>query len=156
MNAHSDSGTFTLLFQDYGPNIDHLGGLEAAVVGSSEKDNSASYQSTGTWFDVPVKQGGVLVNVGYLLKRWTNRRWESLVHRVGVPPAFKSKLEQEDLEDDIVIPERFSVPFFIYPNLDTVVEPLPGMLDAEHPRTWPPIYVGDFLRRQRSSIGTRS
>ena len=149
MSAHADFDTVTLLFQENGPHVPALGGLEAALVGSSKADTSASYDATGIWFDVPPRQGTVLVNVGHMLKRWTNGRWDSLIHRVGVPPKFKWALEKRESEEDVMIPERFSIPFFVTPDRGTTVEALPGTWDVDTPRKWGPLDVKDFLRRKR-------
>ena len=149
MSAHADFDTITLLFQETGPEGCASGGLEAALVGSSKKDTSASYQDTGTWYDVPAKQGTVLINVGHMLKRWTNGRWDSLIHRVGVPPSFKWALESNGGAEDVVIPERSSIAFFVSPDKETIVEPLPGTCNAHIPRKWGPLDVKDFTRRKR-------
>ena len=149
MPAHADFDTITLLFQEDGPDVHTPGGLEAALVGSSKEDTSASYEATGTWFEVPPKQGTAYISVGHMLKRWTNGRWDSLVHRVGVPPDFKWALERKESEEEVVIPERFSIPFFVTPDGDTVVEALPGMCGVDTPRKWGPLDVKDFLQRKR-------
>ncbi|KAF1808351.1 thymine dioxygenase [Eremomyces bilateralis CBS 781.70] len=93
INTHSDFGTLTLLFQDA------VGGLEI-----QDPATKGRGQSEAKFFAVEPIQGGVLVNVGDLLERWSNRRWKSTVHRV-VAPA-------EKVGDGTACPEQYSIPFF--------------------------------------------
>ena len=86
---HSDFGTLTLLAQD------EVGGLQV-------KDKS------DVWIDADPIEGTFVVNVGDLLARWSNGRFESTPHRVVNP------LGQE----------RYSVAMFVDPNWDSVVEPV--------------------------------
>lgn len=152
LSAHSDFGTVTLLFQEDGSDIEAPGGLEAAVIGSSKEGTSASYDATGTWFDVAPIRGTVLVNVGYCLKRWTNSRWKSLVHRVGVPPKLRWASEKDGAEHDVTLPERFSMPFFVLPDQDTLIEALPGMWSMKNPRKWPPLDLKEYVRKKRDDL----
>lgn len=158
MPAHSDLGVITLLFQEDEPEVGAPGGLEIAVVGSSEQGTSASYEATGTWSPVPPKRGTVVVNVGYLLKRWTNARWRSAVHRVGEPPKLgekarpKRSVENADNEEMTIVPERFSIPFFSLPDPETIVEVLPGTWSAERPKKWGTLKVQEYLRKKRGEI----
>jgi isopenicillin N synthase-like dioxygenase len=67
LNAHSDYGQFTILFQDM------MGGLE--LHDYTEK----------IYRPVPPIQGAMIVQVGNLLKKQTNGRWISALHRVVAP-----------------------------------------------------------------------
>ncbi|NKB57409.1 MAG: hypothetical protein GKS00_13870 [Alphaproteobacteria bacterium] len=62
----------------------------------------------GEWLTAPPIPGTFVVNVGDLLHRWSNDRFISNPHRV-VNASGK---------------ERFSVPVFIDPNWDTVIDPV--------------------------------
>jgi isopenicillin N synthase-like dioxygenase len=84
------------------------------------------------WEKVPLVPGSYIVNIGDMLKRWTNDKWESSLHRVGNPP-FDPALDSR----------RQSIVFFFHPNHDVVIEPLPGC-DAEAPK-YPPIGAGELL-----------
>jgi isopenicillin N synthase-like dioxygenase len=104
-NAHSDFDTLTLLFQD--------------VVGGLEVEDP---QHLGKFRAAPRVHDTVLVNVGDLMARWSNDRWRSTVHRVGVPPGVTQ-------EEKGMVPDRYSVPFFVTADMETVIEALPGCWD---------------------------
>jgi isopenicillin N synthase-like dioxygenase len=64
LQAHTDSGVLTLLYQtgDYT-------GLQLQG-------------ADGEWIDIPVVKDAFIVNLGDLISRWTNDRWKSTTHRV--------------------------------------------------------------------------
>ena len=83
----------------------------------------------GSWEPVVAPPGSFIVNLGDMLARWTNGRYASTVHRVVGQPRH-----------------RWSIPFFVNPDPDTVVECLPSCVDAGHPCRYAPITAGAFLR----------
>ncbi len=106
---HTDHGIVTILWQDA------RGGLE--VMG---KD--------GNWISVTPLRGSYVINIGELMKRWTNGRFKATVHRVV------------HLQDK----SRYSMPLFCNPNFRTIVDPRDlGVSDAE--AQYPPVMSGDFL-----------
>ncbi len=136
--AHSDFGTLTLLFQD------SVGGLEIAEPGSANTETSAGFEKEGRFIKVEPKPGTVVVNLGYLLMRWSNGRWKNTVHRVVEPPNSESG-------EDEMAPARYSIPFFVSPDSATVVEALPGCWSEEVPKRWKPISAGAYIRRKREA-----
>ncbi len=78
----------------------------------------------GSWIDVPPADGTLAVNFGGLLERWTGGRIRATEHRVIAPGC-----------------ERFSIPFFYEPRVDTLIAPLPlpGLAPFE------PFVYGDHL-----------
>ena len=106
---HTDHGIVTILWQD------SLGGLE--VMG---KD--------GQWISATPLRGSFIINIGELMKRWTNGRFKATVHRVV------------HLQDK----SRYSMPLFCNPDFRTMVDPRDlGVSDAE--AQYPPVMSGDFL-----------
>ena len=136
--AHSDFGTLTLLFQD------NVGGLEIAEPGSANTETSVGFEKEGRFRRVEPKSGTIVVNVGYLLMRWSNGRWKNTVHRVVEPP-------NSEKAGDEMTPARYSIPFFASPDPATVVEALPGCWSEEVPKRWKAISAGDYLRRKRQA-----
>ncbi len=106
---HTDHGIVTILWQD------SLGGLE--VMG---KD--------GKWIAATPLRGSYVINIGELMKRWTNGRFKATVHRVV-------HLQNQS---------RYSMPLFCNPNFRTVVDPRDlGVSDSD--AQYPPIQSGEFL-----------
>ena len=104
---HSDYGTITLLWQ-----INDVPGLEVQDLG-------------GVWHPVPYAEGGVVVNIGDLLQRWTNDYFVSTKHRV-----VNTHIHQE----------RYSMPHFVDPTPGTIVS---NLLDTE--AKYEPIESKEYL-----------
>lgn len=69
---------------------------------------------TGEWIDATPIPGAFVVNVADLLAQWTGGRWQSTPHRVrNVSPV-----------------DRYSIPFFYDPSMDTDVTVVPTCGDA--------------------------
>jgi isopenicillin N synthase-like dioxygenase len=119
--AHTDFGAITLLRAEANP-----GGLEVLT-------------RDGAWEVVPIAPNSYIVNIGDLMKRWTNDLWESSYHRVVNPPrafALGSR--------------RQSLVYFFHPNYDTVIERLPTRLDEE--AKYPPTTVREHLMSKISKM----
>ncbi|KAL4953910.1 hypothetical protein BDW69DRAFT_194470 [Aspergillus filifer] len=76
----------------------------------------------------------IIINIGDLLMRWGNDRLRSTTHRVGLP----------ELSDRFEGParmtrERFSIPYFISPDDDTLIECIPSCISEEEPAKYEPI-----------------
>ena len=96
----------------------------------------------GQWLPVKPPKGAMVVNVGDMLQRLTNHRLPSTTHRVvNPPPERRGK-------------SRYSMPFFLHPAPDFLIETLPGTIDAEHPNRFPqPITAHDYLHERLVQIG---
>ncbi|MDF2115498.1 2-oxoglutarate and iron-dependent oxygenase domain-containing protein [Roseiarcaceae bacterium H3SJ34-1] len=113
--AHTDTNAFTILAQDSN------GGLEVR-------------NRDGEFVAVPPIAGSLVVNVGEVLKVWTDGVYSSAVHRVINRSGN----------------ERYSIPFFMYPSYDALIQPLiknpdpsniaPEDLPTSFPRDKPFIY----------------
>ena len=88
----------------------------------------------GDWVDVPAVEGGLVVNLGDFLMRWTNDRWISTRHRVINPPL-----------DSEANRRRLSVIYFYECNCDALIECLPTCQSEAHPAKYPPITAADYI-----------
>jgi isopenicillin N synthase-like dioxygenase len=133
INAHSDFGTLTLLFQD------GVGGLEVEDPAQQGRFRAAD----------PV-EGTVLVNVGDLMARWSNDRWRSTVHRVGLPRGFPGTEKGEG--GDGIVPDRYSIPFFATADPETVVEALPGCWDGERLKRYESVTAWGYVQMRMAAL----
>jgi isopenicillin N synthase-like dioxygenase len=132
-SAHTDYGTITILKSD-GP------GLQVS------KDKSPP-----SWVEVPHVEGGFVVNLGDLMRRWTNDEWLSTLHRVVVP----SDAEFVEVDGVRATRRRQSMAFFHNLNRDAVVEVL-LRAEGDLPKH-EPIIAGKFLMEKHlASIGALS
>lgn len=95
--------------------------------------------ASGEWVAATPLAGAFVINVGDMLANWTNGRFISIRHRV-VNRSGK---------------ERYSIPFFLNPDLDAVVEPLPEFTGPDAPPQYEPVHVGRFLSQRFASIWPR-
>jgi isopenicillin N synthase-like dioxygenase len=139
--AHSDFGTFTLLFQH------QVGGLQVADMSSTDKRVTANVEKTARF--IPVESNNdILVLPGYVLRRWTNNIYPGAVHRVTAPVLAVDGDEAERTT------ERYSFAYFVLPDENTTIEAFSTCYSDERPKKWAPMDVGEFLRRKR--LGARS
>jgi isopenicillin N synthase-like dioxygenase len=143
--AHSDLGTLTLLFQ-YG-----VGGLQVADMNSTDKISSAAVNKSAKFLDIEPDHETILVNIGYLLMRWTNGRWKNTVHRVSEPPLANS-INARESGDPRLVPERYSIAFFIFPDAETNIEPFDSCCRDKVRKNWGPIKAGDYLFQKRGDL----
>ena len=93
------------------------------------------------WVPVYSERDTVLCNVGDMLERFTNNYLPSVKHRVTTGPT------------KITDSARYSIPFFLHPNPDWLIETLPSCIDAEHPDLYPEsILTDDFLQQRLYEI----
>jgi len=83
----------------------------------------------GEWLAPPVIEGTFLVNLGNMMKRWSNDRFLSTPHAV--------------LNDTGV--DRYSIAFFYSPNPDSVIECLPSCTGPDDPPRYPPAVYRDLV-----------
>lgn len=81
---------------------------------------------SGDWIDAPKIDGTFVVNVGDMLNRFSNGFLKSTPHRV-INRSGR---------------ERYSIPFFFDPHVNTTVKPLAGTGEPH----FAPLHFGDFLR----------
>ncbi len=97
---------------------DNAGGLEVQL-------------KTGDWIRAMPVEGAFVVNIGDLLARWTNDQYKSTTHRVL---------------NTVSGGHRYSVPMFLDPNIDTLVECLPSCLLAGETMRYRPCAAGEHFK----------
>ena len=84
---------------------------------------------SGEWMAPPVIEGTFLVNLGNIMKRWSNDRFLSTPHGV--------------LNDSGT--DRYSIAFFYSPNVDAVIECLPTCVGPDNPPRYDPAIYRDLV-----------
>jgi isopenicillin N synthase-like dioxygenase len=110
--AHTDWGAITLLLQD------DAGGLEVR-------------NASGRWLRAAPMPNSFVINLGDLMRRWTNDLYQSTPHRV------LNNLSGRD---------RYSVATFCSPGYDCLVDCLPTCLPAGQRRRYEACTVGEHMR----------
>lgn len=82
------------------------------------------------WIDVPVDPTAFVVNIGDMLEAWSNGLLRSTPHRVVNAS-----------------PERFSLPYFVAANHDTLIEPFAQLVSPDAPPKYEPFSAGAHLER---------
>jgi len=85
----------------------------------------------GEWLRPPAVPGTFVVNTGAMLARYSNDRFRATPHRV---------INRNDAS-------RYAIPFFLGPNHDSVVEPLPSCVSPDNPPRYEPTTYGAFTQR---------
>ncbi len=112
--AHTDYDCLTLLHQRQGQ-----GGLQVCP-GKEASDLE--------WTDVEPLSGVITCNIGDMLKRWSDDRLQSTLHRVRMP------------RPDEYLGSRYSLPFFCQANMNAVVQGPQKKYD--------PITANDYLQQR--------
>lgn len=97
----------------------------------------------GKWIPITALPEQLVVNVGDMLERLTNKKLKSTIHRVVNPPKEQMKTS------------RFSIPFFMHPRSEMDLTCLENCIDGEHPKQFEDITAGQFLDQRLAEIGLK-
>jgi len=86
--------------------------------------------AAGEWIAAPPIPGTFVINIGDQMARWSNDVFASTLHR-AINTTGRA---------------RYSAPFFLGTNYDTVIDVLPGCVTPEHPRKYEPVIAGDYVQ----------
>ncbi len=84
---------------------------------------------SGEWFPPPVIPGTFLINLGNIMRRWSNDRFLSTPHGVINESGT----------------DRYSIAYFHSPNPDAVIECLPSCVSADNPPRYPKAVYRDLV-----------
>lgn len=97
----------------------------------------------GQWIPITALPDQLVVNVGDMLERLTNKKLKSTIHRVVNPPR------------ELMHTPRYSIPFFMHPRSEMSLAALPSCVDATNPKIWDDITAGEFLDQRLAEIGLK-
>lgn len=99
------------------------------ILAREEVPGLAVQLPSGEWLAPPVIPGTFLVNLGNIMKRWSNDRYLSTPHGV-----------LNDSGND-----RYSIAFFYSPNVAATIECLPTCSNEANPPRYPPAVYRDLI-----------
>ena len=95
----------------------------------------------GEWVPFTSDADTIVVNIGDMLQRLTNHVYPSTTHRVTNPPGEQARQP------------RYSVPFFLHPNPDFLIDVLPSTITPDNPKRYPePITAQGYLEERLREI----
>lgn len=107
--------------------------LITLLVGASAAGLEVKTRS-GEWLPITTEGDAIVVNIGDMLQRLTNHVYPSTTHRVVNPTGPDARRA------------RYSVPYFLHPNPDFLIDVLPSCITADNPSRYPePITANDYL-----------
>jgi isopenicillin N synthase-like dioxygenase len=99
------------------------------VLARTEVPGLAVRLTSGEWLAPPLIPGTFLVNLGNMMRRWSNDRFLSTPHGV--------------LNDSGI--DRYSIAYFHSPNPDSIIECLPSCRGPGNPARYPPAVYRDLV-----------
>ena len=84
---------------------------------------------SGEWLPPPIIPGTFLINLGNIMRRWSNDRFLSTPHGVINESGT----------------DRYSIAYFHSPNPDSMIECLPSCVSADNPPRYPPAVYRDLV-----------
>jgi isopenicillin N synthase-like dioxygenase len=97
----------------------------------------------GKWIPITALPDQLVVNVGDMLERLTNKKLKSTIHRVVNPPREKMHTS------------RYSIPFFMHPRSEMDLSCLESCITEASPKHFPDITAGEFLEERLRELGLR-
>jgi isopenicillin N synthase-like dioxygenase len=91
----------------------------------------------GEWVPFTSDADTIVVNIGDMLQRLTNHVYPSTTHRVTNPPGEAARKP------------RYSVPFFLHPNPDFLIDVLPSTITPDNPSRYSEAITAQGYLEQR-------
>ena len=114
--------------------------LITLLMGASA-DGLQILRQDGQWISVTALPEQIVVNVGDMLERLTNKKLKSTIHRVVNPPK------------DLWSTPRYSIPFFMHPVSTMNLSCLASCISQDYPKQFEDITAGEFLNQRLQEIG---
>jgi isopenicillin N synthase-like dioxygenase len=116
--------------------------LITLLMGASA-DGLQVLRKDGKWIPITALPDQLVVNVGDMLERLTNKKLKSTIHRVVNPPR------------EMMHTSRYSIPFFMHPRSEMDLTCLQGCVDADHPKQFEDATAGEFLEERLRELGLK-
>jgi isopenicillin N synthase-like dioxygenase len=97
----------------------------------------------GKWIPITALPDQLVVNVGDMLERLTNKKLKSTIHRVVNPPR------------ELMNTSRYSIPFFMHPRSEMDLTCLASCIDNNNPKQFEDATAGEFLEERLRELGLK-
>lgn len=97
----------------------------------------------GKWIPITALPDQLIVNVGDMLERLTNKKLKSTIHRVVNPPR------------ELMDTSRYSIPFFMHPRSEMDLSCLNSCIDENHSKAFEDCTAGEFLDERLKELGLK-
>lgn len=97
----------------------------------------------GKWIPITALPDQLVVNVGDMLERLTNKKLKSTIHRVVNPPR------------ELMHTSRYSIPFFMHPRSEMDLTCLENCIDHNNPKQFEDATAGEFLEERLRELGLK-
>jgi len=98
-------------------------------------------QRNGEWLDIKPIKGQLICDAGDMLQLITNGKIPATTHQVLAPPNATGP--------------RYSMPFFIHPHPDCMLEVLNNCISDDNPRKWADVTADGYLQQRLQEIGLK-
>lgn len=116
--------------------------LITLLMGASA-DGLQVLRKDGKWIPITALPDQLVVNVGDMLERLTNKKLKSTIHRVVNPPR------------EMMHTSRYSIPFFMHPRSEMDLTCLESCVDEDNPKQFTDATAGEFLEERLRELGLR-
>lgn len=116
--------------------------LITLLMGASA-DGLQVLRKDGKWIPITALPDQLVVNVGDMLERLTNKKLKSTIHRVVNPPR------------ELMHTSRYSIPFFMHPRSEMDLTCLESCIDENHPKQFADATAGEFLDERLQELGLK-
>ena len=116
--------------------------LITLLMGASA-DGLQVLRKDGKWIPITALPDQLVVNVGDMLERLTNKKLKSTIHRVVNPPR------------ELMNTSRYSIPFFMHPRSEMDLTCLESCVNSENPKLFKDATAGEFLEERLRELGLR-
>jgi isopenicillin N synthase-like dioxygenase len=116
--------------------------LITLLMGASA-DGLQVLRKDGKWIPITALPDQLVVNVGDMLERLTNKKLKSTIHRVVNPPR------------ELMHTSRYSIPFFMHPRSEMDLTCLENCIDEKNPKQFSDATAGEFLEERLRELGLK-
>lgn len=116
--------------------------LITLLMGASA-DGLQVLRKDGKWIPITALPDQLVVNVGDMLERLTNKKLKSTIHRVVNPPR------------ELMHTSRYSIPFFMHPRSEMDLTCLESCIEETHPKQFTDATAGEFLDERLRELGLK-